>query len=492
MNVKTLLTAGGMISSALCTSAETAQKPNILWIYVEDQSPLFSCYGVDYNQTPTIDKLAKDGVIFKRAFMPSPVCSPTRSSLITGRMNTTIGAHNHRSARSSAHEIHLPEGTKTIPEMFKDAGYLTFNYGKDDYNFTYNRTDLFDGKFKPNMKQGHKGAKIDWTACKPGQPFFGQIQLWGGKNKGKITSMDPAKAELPPYYVDVPEIRKEWAHHYDTARITDREVKEIIDKMRKDGVLQNTIVFFFSDHGYNYGLRHKQFCYDGGLHVPFTVTWYGNPKAITTLGKVRNDLVNGLDISASSLALAGLKVPDYLESKNLFDKAYKRDFVIGTRDRCDFTIDRIRTVRTDKFRYIKNFMTDRPLMQPQYRDKQPNIKLQRKLFEEGKMNKVQAELYNPVRIPEELYDIENDPHQINNLVNDPEYKAQLEKHRQILDKWIKETDDKGQYPEPKAELALMKKWWGKQCVNPEYDGIESSSGANESKKGKKKKKKGKK
>ena len=487
MNVKSLLSTGAAISSTLCTFAQKTEKPNILWIYLEDQSPLYSCYGVDFNQTPTIDKLAKDGVIFNKAFMPSPVCSPTRSSLMTGMMPTTIGSHNHRSARSSAHEIPLKH--KSVPEMFKEAGYFTFNYGKDDYDFTYNRTDFFDGKYRPNMKQGHKGLKIDWNSRKDGQPFFGQIQLEGGKHKGKITPMDPAKAELPPYYVDVPEIRAEWARHYDTARISDNETKAILDRLKKDGVLDNTVIFFFSDHGFNKGLRHKQFCYDAGLHVPLTVTWYGNPKALTTLGKVRNDLVSGMDMSATSLALAGIKIPEWMESKNFFAKDYNRDYVIGTRDRCDFTIDRIRTVRTKKFRYIRNFMTDRAMMQPQYRDNQANIILQRKLFKEGKMNKIQAELFNPVRVPEELYDTENDPHQINNLAGKPEYANVLKKHSEILTNWIAETDDQGQYPESKEELKLMLKWWGKQCVNPEYEGLKSSGGSEKGKKKKSKKKK---
>lgn len=160
-----------------------------------------------------------------------------------------------------------------------------------------------------------------------------------------------------------------------------------------------------------------------------------------------------------------------MESRNLFAVNYKRDYIIGTRDRCDFSIDRIRTVRTEKFRYIRNFLTDRPLLQPQYRDKKPAVKVQRDYYKAGKMNPVQAALFSEKRIGEELYDVKNDPHQTINLVNDPNYQDALEEHREILKHWIKESDDKGQYPESKHVLKKFKKKYGKMCINPEYDSI---------------------
>ena len=381
-NLASLVTALLLIVGAtLCH----ASKPNVLWIYAEDQSPLMSCYGVDYNPTPVIDKLAADGVLFTRAFMPAPVCSATRSALITGCMQTTLGLHNHRSSRTKDSRIHLPEGLKTLPELFQDAGYFTFNKGKDDYNFKYERKLIYGGP----TKQGHKGNNVDWRAREGDQPFFGQIQLKGGKSKAAIDPIDPALVDMLPYYPDHPGIRKIWARHHDAARIMDRETHAIIERLKADGLLDNTIVFVFSDHGWNEGVRDKQFCYDGGLHVPLTVTWYGNPEAIAS-GKPRTDLVSGLDISVTSLALAGLEVPEYMEGQNLFGSDYGRDYIISARDRCDYTIDHIRTVRTDGFRYLRNGLTDRPYMQPQYRDGHDYVILLKKLYAEGKMNEQQA------------------------------------------------------------------------------------------------------
>lgn len=445
--------------------------PNILWIYAEDQSPLMSSYGVDVNPTPVMDQLAVDGVRFTNAFMPAPVCSVTRSGLMLGAMPTTFGVHNHRSSRTAESMIPLPAGVKTVPELFKQAGYFTFNVGKDDYNFEYNREALYDGPYRLNFGQGHRGGQIDWNARQGDQPFFGQIQLQGGKHHGKIASIDPSLVELPPYYPEHPLIRKGWARHYDTARIMDREVGEIIANLKKDGLLENTIVFVFSDHGFNNGLRHKQFCYDGGLHVPLIVTWYGHPEALRA-GEARLDLVNGIDISATSLALAGLAIPGYMEGQNLFAPDYQRDFVIGVRDRCDFTIDRIRTVRTDRFRYIRNFMTDRPYMQPQYRDSRPYTQLLKQLYAEGKMNDLQAWFFAEERPSHELYDLEKDPHQTVNQATNPDYADELKRHQQILDNWIRETDDKGQYPEGAASLTATMKRWKSKCVNPEYKTLE--------------------
>ncbi len=446
-------------------------RPNVLWIYAEDQNPLLSCYGVENNPTPVIDKLAADGVVFTQAFMPAPVCSATRSALMTGCMQTTFGLHNHRSSRTPESQIPLPAGVKTVPELFKAAGYFTFNVGKDDYNFEYDRAALYDGPFKLGWKQGHHGKAIDWNACSEGQPFFGQIQLRGGKSKAKIEPIDPASVELPPYYPDHPEIRKIWARHHDTARIMDRETGDIIERLKADGVLENTIVFVFSDHGWNEGVRDKQFCYDGGLQVPLTITWYGNPKAIKA-GTPRTDLVSGIDIPVTSLALAGLPFPETMEGKNLFAPDYKRDFVIGARDRCDFTIDRIRTVRTEGFRYVRNGLTDRPYMQPQYRDGHPYVKLLKRLHAEGKMNDRQAWFFADERPAEELYDLSKDPFQTENVAADPAYAEELGRHRAILEGWIRETGDKGQLPEDKAGLRATKQWWKKKCVNPEYADID--------------------
>ncbi|CAA6677605.1 MULTISPECIES: sulfatase [unclassified Lentimonas] len=471
MNQKRIVAClAGLLTVMVTVSASVSSRPNILWIYAEDQSPLMSCYGVQNNPTPVIDQLATDGVMFSQAFMPAPVCSATRSALITGAMPTTFGLHNHRSSRTPDSMIALPVGVKTVPEIFKEAGYFTFNVGKDDYNFQYDRKNLYDGGSSGGFANGLKGQKVDWKARKGDQPFFGQIQIQGGKSKAKIAPINRALVTIPPYYPDHPEIRKIWARHHDTARIMDRETGSIIKRLKADGLLENTIVFVFSDHGWNNGLRDKQFCYDGGLHVPLVITWYGNPDAIQA-GKPRTDMVNGIDIPVTSLALAGLPIPDYMEGLNLFAPEYKRDYIIGVRDRCDFTIDRIRTVRTEDFRYVRNFMTDRPYMQSQYRDGRPYTKLLKQLYADGAMNEQQAWFFADTRPAEELYDLQTDPHQTINVAARPEYADALKAHRTILKDWIEATDDQGQYPESIAGLTATKARWKDKCVNPEYRAI---------------------
>jgi arylsulfatase A-like enzyme len=459
-----------------CTTTEK-QRPNILWIEVEDLSPLMSCYGYDINPTPNLDLMAEKGVLFKNAFMPAPVCSPCRSALITGVMQTTLGIHNHHSSRSEETAIHLPEQIKTLPELFREAGYFTFNQGKDDYNFWYDRASLYAGEYATHKLYGKSGKRdIGWKDRQPDQPFFGQIQLSGGKHiyrkdfKDKVRNpVDRQAFDIPPYYPDHPAVREDWARHIDSVQITDDEVGEIVENLKTDGLLEKTVIFFFSDHGMRLW-RHKQFCYDSGLHVPFIMVWPGNPQKLGGEGKVREDLVNGIDIAATSLALAGIKIPEYMEGHDLFAKDFRpREHVISARDRCDYTIDRIRTIRTKRFRYIRNFMSDRPYMQPSYRDAWEITQTMRKLHAEGQLDPVQDRFWSDERPAEEFYDLQNDPHEIENLASRSEYDDELVRHRKILEDWIHETDDKGQYPEDSAGLRYMFDWWGDKCVNPEYD-----------------------
>jgi len=447
------------------------EQPNILWIYVEDTSPWMSCYGDKVVQTPNIDALAASGIRFDRAYMTSGVCSPTRSAIITGMYQTSIGAHEHYSSfsmwRGNQMEVWDPNhlGVRTLPEIFKAAGYYTFNEGKNHYNFVFSDEDLYDHK----GSNGFKGAKngSEWSGCPKGKPFFGQIQLTGGKYKDPKPVVDPASVSVMPYYPDHPVFREEIAHHYNTILELDRIVGEIMDRLEADGLLENTVVFFFSDHGSRLP-RHKQFLYEGGIRVPFILSGPGIPA-----NQVRKDLVSSLDISATSLQLANIRIPDHMHGRDMLHEDYKRDFVIAARDRCDFTIDRIRTVVTERYKYIRNFMTDKPYMQSNYRDDWETLKLLKKMYAEGKLNEVQARFPSEVRPAEELYDLVEDPHETNNLVHSwkREHQMELAKHRDILYRWIIETDDKGRFPETDAALKAVVDRWGEKAVNQEYERV---------------------
>lgn len=487
------------VMASLTSLHGATKRPNILWIFAEDLSPYMGCYDDPVNQghTPVIDQLAADGVLFKRAMVPAPVCSAARSALITGVMQTTTGTHQHRSSRTTDGEvvpadlrIHLPEGITTLPELMREAGYFTFNGGKDDYNFHYNRHDLYMVGSQPDYVPGMNGwqgnraehflsfTKNHWGARPDkSQPWFGQIQIMGGKagnrHVRKGEKLAPTDVPLPPYFPDTPAHRDAWTTHYNAARGADARIEAILAQLEADGEMANTIVFFFSDHGNNQSLRHKQFCYEGGVHIPLMIK--GNHPAIKA-GTVRNELVNALDITATTLALGGAPLPHYLDGQYLFGEDYQPvDYVISARDRCDYTIDRIRTVRTDKFRYIRNFHPDRAMLQAQYRDKHATVADLKRLHKAGKLTPYQAEHWFGMRPHEELYDLAADPHQINNLAISAAHSATLKEHRKILNEWMVATDDQGQYAEdPKQLEATFKLWkdlpiFRDADVNPEYD-----------------------
>ncbi|MGJ8723196.1 MAG: sulfatase family protein [Roseibacillus sp.] len=494
--MKIILSLGLFLMASL--SAVAAERPNILWIFSEDLSPYMGCYGDPINKehTPAIDQFAKEGVLFKRAYMPAPVCSACRSAMITGVYQTTTGTHQHRSSRwpngklvPEEVRIQLPEGMKTVPELFRDAGYFTFNAGKDDYNFHYDRRALYSvgtaSMYEVGMNgwQGNKAEPINtftqhtWGDCPEDQPWFGQIMIWGGKanakhvRKGEKLAND--EVPLPPYFPETPGLRSGWTTHYNAARGADKQVEDILAQLKEDGQIENTIVFFFSDHGNNQSLRHKQFCYEGGVHVPLMVQGK-HPKL--QAGVVRDDLVLGLDVSATTLALAEIEVPDYFHGRDLFAEEHSpRDYVVSARDRCDYTIDRSRTVRTEKYRYIRNYYPERALLQPQYRDKQAAVIEFRALHEEGKLSDYQEEHWFGIRPEEELYNIAEDPHQMTNLALNSEFGQELKKHREILDKWIVETGDQGEVAESATSLRPTYELWKDNPifknakVNPEYE-----------------------
>jgi N-sulfoglucosamine sulfohydrolase len=462
---------------AVCTQVSAVDRPNILWIYLEDVSGWFSCYGDTIIKTPQIDALAKSGTRFDRFYTPAGVCSATRSSIVTGMMQTSIGAHQHRSCRDSFRgkdmgkfdENILPEDVVPLPIRFRKAGYWTFNEGnKDDYNFTWTKAAFYD------FERGRGGlgpaslVKGDcWRGKKAGQPFFGQVQLGGGKLGKRVKAVvDRSIVPVPPYYPDIPEVREEIAHHYDCLLKTDEQVGEVIAALKRDGYYENTLIFMFSDHGYKLH-RHKQFLYEGGIQMPLVVAGLTTP-----VGKVREDLVSGIDISAASLAASGIGVPDTMEGRDFLAAGYTpREYIVAARDRCDYTIEKIRAVVTPQFKYLRNYLTDRPYMQPSYKDSWPVSVKFREMMAAGAMNKTQLVFFGPDKPAEELYDLANDPHEIHNLATNPKYEAALARHRKMLAQWIAATGDKGQQSESDIGLRSVLKRWGDKCVNPEYDRV---------------------
>ena len=435
------------------------KQPNILWFVVDDMSANFSCYGENAIETPNVDKLAEDGLLFTRAYATSPVCSTFRTALITGMYQNSIGAHHHRSGRGK-NRIPLPEGVRPIPEIFQEAGYFTcigsglknFDFrslptktgrrGKTDYNFDWD-TEIYDSH--------------DWSKRNDNQPFFMQVQLHGGKIRGAAEKhydilekrmvsqfgLNPTPhdlVELPPYYPNDSVLLRDWATYLDTVRITDWHVGQVIERLKKEGILDNTVIIFFTDHGISHA-RGKQFLYDEGTHIPLVIKGPGIP-----FGRKRQDLVEHIDIAALSLALAGIQIPPKMEGQNILSSQYKpKEFVFAARDRCGEAADQIRSVRSEKFLYIKNFFPERPhLMPSNYKDTKLIIKRLRQLHDEGKLNTLSKRLlFSPTRPEEELYLYQGDKWQTKNLAELSKYKVILQNHRDQLDQWISKTKDPG-------------------------------------------------
>lgn len=451
--------------------------PNVLWIYLEDVSGWFSCYGDNVIETPHMDALAERGVRFDRFYMPAGVCSATRSAVINGMMQTSIGAHHHRSCRASFRgqplgpdydRNELSAEVVPLPILFRQAGYYTFNEGggKDDFNFEWDPEAFYNHRGKAwNFKGAKDGS--EWTGREEGQPFFGQIQVSGGKSGNRVSKViDRDTVPVPPYYPDIPLVREEIAHHYDCLLYTDAMVGDIVAALRRDGLEENTVIMLFSDHGYKLH-RHKQYLYEGGIRMPCIVAGPGIPQ-----GQVRRDLVSGIDLAPATLAAAGLPVPEVMEGVNFLAKDHQaRSFVVAARDRCDFTYEQIRAVVTPRFKYLKNGLTDRSFMNPSYKDPWPVSKEFRRMMAANEMNETQLLFFGPKKPEEELYDLANDPHEIRNLAEDPKYKGILQEHRDLLADWISETGDQGQAVESDAGLLAALKRWGDKCVNPEYDRV---------------------
>ncbi|MEQ9408932.1 MAG: sulfatase [Fuerstiella sp.] len=455
-------------------SVAVADRPSVLWIYVDDMSDWVGCYGDPIVQTPHIDSLAAEGVRFDAAFMPAPVCSTTRSALITGSMQTTHGLHQHRTMIKKP----LSDELLTVPELFRAAGYLTFNEAKDDYNFVRDRDRMYSPEFRrPGYRSHLKGRDVSWLSQLQGRTFFGQIQLAGGKFGGETGSKYPASSRVaasqvtvPPQYPDDPVIRNAMARHYEQILETDAQVGAIIAALKQYELWDSTVVFFFTDHGCPLP-RSKQFLYEDGTKVPLIVRWPQSEATDRERGAVRSDLVSGIDIAATSLALAGIEVPSVMEGRDLFAENFEpRPYVISARDRLGIAVDRMRAVRTTEFRYIRNYHTDRALYQSQYRDGYATFRKLRDLLEEGLLSPLQSSDFDKDQRPaEELYELSSDPHQIVNLADDPAYEAELKRHRGYLKKWEDETDDQGRYPESRASLERVYREAKGKVTAPEFD-----------------------
>ncbi len=435
-----LLQAGGGVIAARAAAA----RPNILWILAEDISQHLGCYGEPLVRTPNLDRLAREGARFTNAIMPSPVCSPSRSALLTGVYATSIGAHNHRTFLKKP----LPAPVRLVTDLFREAGYFTVLCGGKDKKSSKGLGALGSGKTDLNFVAEKPFDGYNWDQCPAGKPWFAQLSLSethsgpGWEQAAKAANrVDPEKVKLPPYYPDHPVARQDYATYLTAIQIMDGLVGQVVQRLTEERQLDNTLILFSGDNGSGL-FRGKQFLYEGGIGVPLIARWPGHIAA----GTVRDDLVGGLDFAPTSLAAAGIAAPPYLVGRDFLNPASREpEYLVATRDRCDIATERMRCIRERRWKYIRNFLPAIPYMQRNpYKERDyPTWNLVKKLKAEGKLNAVQALFAADAKPVEELYDLQNDPHEIRNLAEEPAQKQRLVTMRRRLDEWVAKTGDQG-------------------------------------------------
>ncbi len=425
-----ILAAGGL--ACLAGEAADGQRPNIIWIMAEDIGVELGCYGHPAVKTPHLDRFASEGVQYMQAFATAPSCTPSRNAMITGLYQTRTGTQDQR------RRIPRPEGVYPITHYLKARGYYTAlgcGYGeKVDLNFPPEKP--FDGK--------------DWSLRQPGQPFFAQIQLqkthrqkpgvWEAIRQQSSHPVNPGEVRLPPYFPDTPECRMDWALYLDAIEYIDGQFGEIMERLKTEGLLDNTLVVFIGDNGRCH-LRGKCWLYDAGIHVPLLVRY----PALFKPGTANHDLVSLMDVTATMLELAGVDPMPPQDGFPLYGpRARKRDCIFAARDMIDEVMDHIRCVRTERFKYIRNYTPENGYNECRYvQNHRPMLAVMRALAAQGKLNEAQQLVLRTEKPPEELYDVVNDPHELNNLAANPEHQATLELLRKKLDGWIADTGDKG-------------------------------------------------
>ena len=444
----TLLGMGGTETMA----DDGKRPPNILWITCEDMSPHLGCYTPDSARTPHLDALAAEGAMYAQAFSVSGVCSASRSCLITGMYPSTLGTHHHRS------DIPLPEEVRCFPEYLREAGYFCTNNAKTDYNFP-----------PPPEAWDENGPEAHWRNRPDSeQPFFAVfnfmpthealIGTWEEDLPPSYRELmpdprhDPDTVVLPPYYPDTPVIRRQWAHYLDLISVVDRQAQDLLDQLDEDGLTQNTVVFFYSDHGIGVP-RGKRWLYDSGIQVPLIVRWPGQIQP----GTIEDRLVSFVDFGPTVLSIAGIETPAPMQGLPFLGPhaAEPRSHVYGIRDRMDERYDTCRAVRDDRYKYIRNYEPFRSYAQHlAYQEHWPFMREWRSEYEARRLPPEPGYFFAGRKPLEELYDLVADPHEVRNLATDPAHSDILNRLRARLDAWMDETDDLALVPEVEMEAWL--------------------------------------
>ncbi len=444
--VLTSLAATTAIGAAM---AEIPTRPNIIWLMAEDMGQDLECYGMKGVETPNLNMMAREGVLYNAACCTNPISSPSRSAMMTGLHQTITNSHNHRSNRDTP----IDPKYKPFTYFLREAGYTTIlgnsnvrNKGrKTDCNFKHEPIGEWDGVTKFGLFDKYD----EFTAAD--QPFFAQIQLlvthrgdwWNEVTTASASPVKTSEVELPPYLPNTEAVRKEWASYLDQVERMDFEVGVILDELKTKGLLDNTIIFFIGDNG-RCEVKGKGYLYEPGLKIPMVAWGKGvNPKEV-------NEIVSTLDITASILDLAGIELPEYYQGTPLFDRTSGvsrkgADSFYGARDTWDEVVECIRSITTEDYKYIRNYMPEQGWdMHQQYLEfHRPAIHVLRDLKAKGELTAEQLLFMADHKPAEELYDLRKDPHELNNLAESKKHGKVLQDMRSRMDKWQAQNEDKG-------------------------------------------------
>jgi arylsulfatase A-like enzyme len=430
----------GVAAAPAVLRAAAPPRPNILWITCEDTGPELGCYGDTYSTTPNLDRLASRGQIYTRAWSNAPVCAPARTTIISGVYPTATGSEHMRSLAA------LPAHMRMYPQLLREAGYYASNNSKEDYNLE-----------KPGQVWDDSSTRAHWRNRRPGQPFFSIFNLLITHESQLRTRPhtwvhDPAKARVPAYHPDTREVRQDWAQDYDNIMTMDSQAGRILADLESDGLGEDTIVFFYGDHGSGMP-RSKRWPYNSGLQVPLIVSI---PEKFRSLGGAdyrrggkSGRMVSFVDLAPTLASLAGLRPPDWMQG-SAFLGPYAgppRRFLCGFRGRMDERCDMVRSIRDERFIYIRNYMPHR--IYGQYLDymfQTPTTRVWRRLHEEGKLSPEQDRFWQ-TKPEEELYDLDNDRDEVRNLAGSREHRGTLERLRAGLHQWMRTAGDVGFLPE---------------------------------------------
>ncbi|MFG6686069.1 sulfatase-like hydrolase/transferase [Mariniflexile sp. HNIBRBA6329] len=448
--------------------ATKKQQPNILWIVCEDISPTLSFYGDHTAKTPNLDALAKESMVYENAYSVVGVCAPSRSSIVTGMYPTSLGTMHMRTGKDIQswgtrnydketdivdiegnpiieYAAVIPEYVKAFPEYLRKAGYFTTNHKKTDYQFAVPVT-VWD----QNSDESH------WRNRAKGQPFFSvfnfdvthESKIW--KNSNLPLTVNPDSVPLPPYFQDTKTSRTDVARNYSNIELLDKQVGKLIGQLKEDGLYDNTIIFFYSDHGGPLP-RQKRDIHKSGLHVPFMVKDLKGTKGHT------DRLISFVDLAPTVLSLAGVDIPEYIQGKAFMgEKDTKpRDYVFGTSDRFDEITDRSRAVYDKQYLYVINDFPEKMWYKDvSYRLQVPMMEEMIQLRNQNKLNDVQSTWFK-TKEADELFDIKKDPHRLHNLANNPEFAKIRKRMRATLLEFRDTHIDYGMMP----EAQLINQMW---------------------------------